>query len=231
MNDDFYVLIRKKPEDTKIDPVIPKENVIEIEPDKESHKKKLPKYKKSSWKHALLKRMKKWREDSNVEDFHFTKLENIIICFGKKKSTVTTSYSRFGIHMLKSIYKKHRDDAYILINATDQMYMKMDIMSYLKLMTIVKIGIDFTLEGSYDGLEKVDILHSDIIIDNINELCRFINYHRQAIEGVHQLQCECCGFMEYDYRFRMMVWKTDNTVEVYKGDMNDFMTKYGLFPF
>ena len=195
----FEILVRKnKTEPAKTEE--PKEE----KPHKEK-KHKLPKFKKGSWKQILLKRLKHYKSFRNVEDFHFIKMENLLICFGKKKSAVSASSIRFNLKKLKEIEKKY-PEAYIMINSGDCMYMKISISSYLKLMKIKRMAFNMSLWTEWDGDESYELYNREFVIDNINDLCAFINFHRQAIEGIYRLQCICCGFSTFD--FSKTRWRT-----------------------
>ena len=198
--------------------------------DKPKKSKKKPKFKKGTWKHWLWKKLKSWKSGKSVEDFHFTRLENLIIYNdGKPKVKIFSSqYSLDKIRKYQDTYK----DAYLLINSTDQMYTRISLKSYLKLMEVDKIAINFRLRARYDcDVEVADVYELDEVIDSINELCRFINYHRQAINGVYEIQSQCCGYTDYEFKFKILVMKRDGSTETYKSDMNDFMKAYGLYQF
>lgn len=193
-------------------------------------KAKKPHFKKGSWKHWLYKLAMKWKPSRFVEDFHFTKLENVLIAQSSDPEVMLFK-KRVDKHTLKEI-SRLADDCYILINATSHMFMKISIASYKKLMKIDKIAINFTLQASYDGeCEIQDIYHFEQVIDSINELAKFINYHRQGIEGVYEVQAQCCAYTDYFFKFKILVYKTDGSCDTYKSDMNDFMKDYGLYEF
>lgn len=215
---EFYQLIRKTS--------VP---VPEKEPKKK--KKKSPKFKKGSWKQWLFKKVKDWKSSRYVQDFHFTKLENVIIADGKNPKVLIFK-KRLDKDSLKEIKRKVGDDAFILVNATDRMYMRISLSSYKKLMDIDKVGISFRLRAYYDGEEDVmDICQYERVIDNINDLCKYINYHRQGVEGIYEVQAQCCGYTDFAFQYKILVYKTDGNVETYKGDMNDFMKAYDLYQF
>lgn len=190
-----------------------------------------PKFKKGSWKHYLWKKIKKWKSSKFVEDFHFVKFDNLAVYTKDGKPKIVMSSSRFDLKKLKDLQKKH-GDLYVFVNATERMYMKISLKSYLKLMEIDKIAINFRLEACFDGEVEIDELYeSDTIIDNINELANYINYHRKGIEGVYEIQARCCAYTDYHFKCRILVYKRDGSVETYKSDMNDFMKAYDLYQF
>ena len=185
---------------------------------------------KKKWQKWLWKKLSKWRSGRYVEDFHFVRLDNLVI-YRTDKPKVIVSKSKFDIKKIRSLKKKH-SDLYVLINATDLMYMRVSLKSYIKLMEIDKIAIEFKLRAAFDGeFDVMDVYDNTIILDNINDLARFINQHRCSINGIYELQVNCCGYTDYDYRFHIMVYKRDGSIETYKSDMNDFMEAYGLYQF
>lgn len=199
--------------------------------DKKPKKKKEPKFKKGGWKYWLNKKLRDWRSSKYVDHFHFEKRENILIAC-RKDPEVMFFNKRIGKSTLKEL--KHlvdKDDVFVLIDAYDKTYLQFSIKSYLKLMEIDKMIINFHLEADNDGVEIVDVYENETVIDNINDLANFINFHRQGIEGVYAIQANCTCYTMYNFRFRIVVRKVDGSVETYKGDMNDFMKAYDIWPF
>ena len=219
-DDGYYVLQRKEN---------PTEQTKDKEPKKEK-KAKLPKYKKGTWKHSLLKRLKKMFIPVAVEDFHFTRAENILVSFGKKRSVVLASKTAFQRSKIKSMLKD-AEDTTVFIYASDDMYLRIPGKSYLKLCEIDRMIIDFSFCARMDYGEEIEIDHRTYSIAHIGDLADFIIQHRAGINGVYELEASCYGFEHPRYDIHAMVMKTDGEVETYKGDLNTFMDKYGLLPF
>lgn len=220
-NNDFYRLI-------------PKLRLPDPPDGHEKHKRKKkkdpPKFKKGGWKHWLYKKLKNWHSSKFVDAFHFEKRENILIACRNDPEVLFFS-ERIGRGTIKELTKLVGKDAFVLIDAYDKTYLEFSIKSYLKLMKIDKMIISFRLRANNDGVEIVDVYEREEVIDNINDLARFINYHRQGIEGVYEIQSNCCCYTDYEFRMRIVVMKTDGSCETYKGDMNDFMKAYDIYPF
>lgn len=216
-DDGFFTLIPKKKK----------------EPDKKPKKEKkvkAPKFKKGGWKHWFYKKLKNWKSSKFITDFHFEKRENILIACGNDPE-VTFFNLRINKSTLKEIQSLSKKDAFVLVDAYDQTYLKFSIESYLKLMKIDKMIISFRLRANNDGVEIVDVFEREDVIDNINDLAAYINHHRQGIEGVYEIQSNCCCYTDYDFIVKIVVMKHDGSVETYKGDMNDFMKAYGIYQF
>lgn len=212
---EFFTLIPKKP----------------AKPEKKKKEVKPPKFKKGGWKHWLYKKLKNWKSSRFVDEFHFEKRKNILIAH-QRDPEVMFFNKKISKSTLKKLQKlAGKDGVYILVDAYDKMYMRFSVESYLKLMKIDKMIINFHLCADNDGVETVDITEREEYITNINDLAAYINYHRQAIEGVYEIQANCSCYTSYDFKFKIVVMKTDGSVETYKGDMNDFMKAYGIYPF
>jgi len=194
---------------------------------KKEKKTKLPKFSKGSWKHAALACLKHAFVGKDTEDFHFVRNENLVVCLDPKKTKVIPFRTRFDFTKLKTLGRNY-SKAFVLINAADGTYLRMGVKSYTKLAGIDRIYIKFKLLASYDDDTTLEVYRSEKTITNINELAYYIIHHQHCIDGVYDVQAECYGFADYAFKFKIMVWKSDNTVETYKGDMNDFMEKYGL---
>lgn len=193
-------------------------------------KVKSPKFKKGTWRHWLYKKLRDWKSSKFAADFHFEKRENILIAC-KKDPEVVFFNRKLDKGTLKELKKLVGNDAFVLVDSYDKTFMQIPIESYLKLMTIEKMIISFRLRANNDDVEIVDVYEREDVIDNINDLAHFINYHRQGIEGVYEIQSNCCCFTTYDFIFKIVVMKVNGEVETYKGDMNDFMKAYGLHQF
>ena len=206
---------------------------VETKEIKKPKKKKAPKFKKGSWKQWLYKRLSKHKIGKHICDFFDTRLWNFV--HDKKGIPEVINFNcfneEFNINDITYMKKKHKD-VYVYINAGNMMYMKMPISSFYKLLQIKSIIIDFTLISSWDGCTDDEIYHREHIIESVNDLCHFINFHRMGIEGIYDLQMDYCqAYNELKFNFKILVQKKNGDVESYKGDMNDFMKEYGLYQF
>lgn len=219
--DGFLVLIPKKVKEDKV-PQKPKKE----KPEKQ-HKNP---FKKGSWKSYMYKRLKKWRSSKLSPDFHFVKLENIILMTDGETPKVSLFNRRLTKGKLEKLKTKHPECA-VLINCGCNTYLKISLKSYLKLIEIDKICISVAITALDDGFnERFDFYDNEQVITNINDLMNFINYHRQCIEGIYEIQANVCSFTDVDFKFKIVVLKRNGKAEVYKGDMNDFMAAYSITP-
>lgn len=218
--DGFLKLIRK----TKPEPA-------EKPKDKPKDKEKKNPFKKGSWKHAMLKALLKWKSPKSIEDFHFTKMENLLVSTDDKKR-----YKRFSTRLTKEkldqFSVKHKK-AMVLINAGDGVYLQITLKCYLALMDIKRLKVSIDLKGQEDAAgesEWFDIFTDELVIDSINELMSFINYYRKLVDGIMTVQAHCCWYTYVKYKIHTVVLKQDGTAEAYKGDFNDFLNAYHFTP-
>lgn len=199
---------------------------------KKSNKKttEKPKFKKGSWKHVLWKKIQKFKSSRFVEEFHFVKMTNYLVYKNSKNDYKMEEFST-RIKKSKIAKLKQSSDAWVLINSHDLEFVKVSLKSYLKLMKIDKIAIEYKLTGTYDDVDQCDIFETMCMIDNVNDLFRFIKQHRAGINGVYEMQSYCCEYMSFVFSFKMVVQMRDGQVKTYKSDMNDFMKDYGLYLF
>ena len=224
-NDGFFKLIRKVP----VQQEDKDKKKKKAKKDKKPKEKPLPKYKKGTWKRELLGRIKRMFVSPSVEDFHFTKSENLLISFAKKDSVVMASRSRFKKNRIKELLKSS-DDTTVLIHATDDIYIRMPAKTYLKLCEVDRIAIDVHFFARMDYDEIIELDQREYNITHIGELADFIVQHRAGINGVYDMEAKCYGFQYPRYKIKTMVLRTDREVETYK-DINDFMEAYGLLEF
>lgn len=217
----FYTLIKRTPEDKKR---------VEKE-DKRKAKLKNQKgnpYKKGGWKHELFKRLKKRKIDSRkIQDFHFLKAENYLISpNGEKLKPFNTRMSR---SKLEKFSEKHKDAVILIQTGHGGIYTKIPVNTYLRLATIEKMSIRYSMEASYDGDEDSYTV-CDIVddISSIGELMHFINYYRQLVDGVMEIQAACCSYSVFDYKVKTMVIFEDDSSMAFKGDFNEVL-KYFEF--
>lgn len=231
--DGFYVLIPHKEPGYLNKLIASRSKPKEVQKDSnENNKKKKVKFKKGTWKHSMLKLLRKWKPSRFITEFHQTKLENLVI-YGDGKLRADRFTGPFDASALKSIRKKN-PTSFVLINTGTDAYIKIPIKSYIRLANVDKIGINFTLSCWYDDgyaeedEDRYDIGHDERVIDSINELLLYVEHIRHMVDGVYEMQALYCGYSRCDFRFKIMVYKKDGTVETYKSDMNDFLEDYDL---
>ena len=231
--DGFYVLIPHKEPGYLNKLIASRSKPKEVQNDSnENNKKKKVKFKKGTWKHSMLKLLRKWKPSRFITEFHQTKLENLVI-YGDGKLRADRFTGPFDASALKSIRKKN-PTSFVLINTGTDAYIKIPIKSYIRLMNVDKIGINFTLSCGYDeedmedDEDRYDIVHDERVIDSINELLLYVEHIRHMVDGIYELQALCCGYNRYDFQFKIMVYNKNGTVETYKSDMNDFLEDYDL---
>lgn len=224
--DGFQVLIRKSPADkAKAEKKALKE--------KEKKERKLFKnpFKKGSWKFDFFKRAKNYRTSANVQDFHFTKCDNLVVYRRDDPKTII-SKSRFNLKELEKIADKY-SDSFVLVNAYLNTFLKISVKSYLKLMKVKKIVIEYVVQVQEDGYEEYgfeDFYEATQVIDNINELMSFINYYRNLIHGVGEVQARVCNYTWVNFKVKTLIIKQDGDTKTFKGDFNEVMEYLGIKP-
>ena len=201
------------------------------EPEKEKKSKKNAKnpFKKGSWKHAMLKVLKKWKSSKYIVGFHFVKTENLLV-YRNDKAKIKISNVPFSKEKLLKINEKY-DDAYVLINASEGVFIRISIPCYLKFSEVDKIQINVDIKGQEDGDDEWFDMYTDTMtIDNINQLMDFINYYRQMVKGCMEVQAHCCWYTYVKYKVKTVILKQDGTAEAYKGDFNEFLAEYEFDP-
>lgn len=231
--DGFYVLIPHKEPGYLNKLIASRSKPKEVQNDSnENNKKKKVKFKKGTWKHSMLKLLRKWKPSRFITEFHQTKLENLVI-YGDGKLRADRFTGPFDASALKSIRKKN-PTSFVLINTGTDAYIKIPIKSYIRLANVDKIGINFTLSFWYDDgyaeedEDRYDIGHDERVIDSINELLLYVEHIRHMVDGIYEMQALYCGYSRCDFRFKIMVYNKDGTVKTYKSDMNDFLEDYDL---
>ena len=98
-------------------------------------------------------------------------------------------------------------------------------------MEIDRIAISVTLRCSDDaGEEEFDAYDDEQVFDNINSFLSWVNYYRQLVYGVCEIQSHMCGFMYTRYKAKTLIRKIDGTFETYKGDFNEVLKAYDITP-
>ena len=233
----FRVLIRKNarelPTPHKSEYQLPLSDVSEKEKKKTKAKWKKFKwdnpFKKKSWKFALYKYASMLKPSKNTVDFHFTKLENIIVYRPDKPKAILQKgpLSKKDMEMLLDAYP----DCYILINSYDNLYTKISLKTYRALCDVHNITVSMSLNVYADGEDEsfgvYNTMHS---FSNINELMSWIIYLRKLIDGVGEVQTLCCNYDYFEFDIRTIVVYEDGSTDTFKGDFNEFMEHFHLVP-
>lgn len=185
-------------------------------------------FKMGSRRWCLFKMIKKHKPMSRYSQFH--NIDQISYFMARKKDKIFRAIG-FKKPLLKRSEITMCKDDFLMINIGNSTYAKLSVKSYKLLSEIEKMVINYRLIAIDDSGEKYEVYSKNIIIDSINDLLNWINYYRQLIDGVGEIQADCCSFTYYKYRVSSVVFKTDDRIESYKGDFNDFMKKYDLLPF
>ena len=169
------------------------------------------------------------KPSKNTVDFHFTKLENIIVYRPDKPKAILQKgpLSKKDMEMLLDAYP----DCYILINSYDNLYTKISLKTYRALCDVHNITVSMSLNVYADGEDEsfgvYNTMHS---FSNINELMSWIIYLRKLIDGVGEVQTLCCNYDYFEFDIRTIVVYEDGSTDAFKGDFNEFMEHFHLVP-
>ncbi len=187
-------------------------------------------FKKGSWKSWLWKNLRKYNPGRWIRNFHNINCQNFIIWRETEDSDYQVMAS--NVKLPKSFVGelKSSDRSHIMISVGDQMYASITPKAYNRLLKVEKIAIYFTMDAHFDGDdENVSILDEYHTIDNINDLLSYLNYRRQGVYGVYELQAKCSGYTDYFYNYKILVYFRNGTCKSYKGDMNEFLKDFDLY--
>ena len=176
------------------------------------HKKK-----KKSWQARGIKLVKRAPMPNHIKKFHNTRLANYKI---EEDSEV----------VFKSDKSKTKPSAknYIMISLGDNIYHRLTIKKYHKLLKLSKILIQFTFLAKDDYSDKAEIIsETSTMIYSINDLLRFVLWERMRIDAVYEVQAKASIFTDYDFKYRIFVLLTDGATKSYK-DINKFLSDYDL---
>lgn len=230
--DGFHLLVRKNgTTDHKKSTVTRPIMKTTINPEKKTVQTKIKNpFKKGSWKSQFWKNLRKYTIGRWISHFHNVNFQNYTIYRKEEDGDYEVTAHHNGLPKSFVQDLKHYDRAYIMIAVGDQMYSRISAKAYKKLMKVEKIAIHFILEALFDGEdEKVTLVEDYNTIDNINDLLSYLNYRRQGVYGVYELQARCCGYTDYFYNFKVLVSFRDGTCKTYKGDMNEFLKDFDLY--
>lgn len=234
--DGFYILRRRE---QRVEPDNQAQTMfaqLEESTAPKKQKPKKPKLKKR-WMKDLYHKLKDWRPMRQFKSFSESRLFNFTLhvpdggCF--------ESDVRFSIPKRRFVKRyKSSANAMHFIDCGDGMFMKISTEAYLKLLKIDRMILRFTLTGMYDSVVPItedvdcaDLFDHEYVFTHMGELCSFINYHRQLINGIYDIQSACFGFTDYWFDFHIVVKMQDGSVKTYHSNMNDFMKDFGLLPF
>ncbi len=193
---------------------------------KDDKKQSLNPFKKGSWKHFMYKKCKKHKTSKYVIAFHVNKLENFIIS-RKNKLKVKIFKRLLDMDALEKI----GDDSFVLINSRNNMYTKLSMKCYLKLIKIKKISILYQIYGQYDINDKgVELVNELSVIDNINDLMCDINYYRQIESAIHSGEYWSKEFAYVKTKTRIMVlMDNEDDVKIFNS-LNSFLDSFHFIP-
>lgn len=199
--------------------------------EKVSQKKKSGKpFKKGSWKRKLYDYVTEHKfVHSAIKLFHLTKHENIIFMKSEKDMKVGTFFTRISDKKLAKLAKKY-PDGFVLINNMNRQYTRLPFESYKKLAKVQSIGIEYTvlvMEDGDDGYQKMYDARNHIV--SINELCREIQYYRNLVDGIIDIQCYACWYSVFKVDFKILVLDQNGDTHTYK-DINKFLDDYMIHP-
>ncbi|MCM1230281.1 MAG: hypothetical protein NC489_09110 [Ruminococcus flavefaciens] len=189
---------------------------------------------KKGWKRQLWKNLREHMSGRYIRFFHNINFRNFIVYRKSedgdwKVDVRNTHLSKKEVGMLKDA-----DQANILIGVGDRMYANISAKAYKKLQKVSKIAIQFKLDAWYDGDpidEPMTVMEDYSTIDNINDLLSYINYHRQCVYGIYEIQAKCCGYTDFAHQFKILVTFQNGDCKTYKGDMNEFLKDFDLYQF
>ena len=199
-------------------------------PEKTSKKEKNPKkpFKKGSWKNWLLKKLRKFKSPSSVKSFHCSKVKNYVI-YQSKKLKVSEFHVPLDDDMITSL--KEKDECMVLIRGENHTFFEISLKAYQKLCNVDRMIVNYQLIGIEDDDDsKVILMENTRVITSINDLMSFINYYRQLVDGVMEVQSNCFGFTQYAYKVKTVVINKDGIPKAFKGDLNEVLEYFHIKP-
>lgn len=193
---------------------------VPIEVKKENEKKPKVTFKKGSHKYEMYKTLKKLKIRKSVTKFHEKRLMNLAVGTAQKDSC-----KEFNTPISPSINTKK---SYVMINCADNIFLRVDIASYLKLKKLRKVIIETKWCVRDDGADEYDTIYSDRrTFDTINGLLRAMTEERIRCDCVYETQIKSCGFSLYDFRYKIMTLSKTGEYKFYK-NINKFCLDYGI---
>ena len=199
--------------------------------EKVSKKKKAVKpFKKGSWKQKLYDYVTEHKfVHSAIKLFHLTKHENIIYMKSEHDMKVRTFSTRVSDKKLDKLSKKY-PEGFVLINNMNRQYTRLSFDSYRKLAKVQSIAIEYTVLVMEDGDDEHQKMYdARNHITSINELCREIQYYRNLVDGIIDIQCYACWYSIFKIDFKILVLDQNGDMYTYK-DINKFLDAYKIHP-
>ena len=200
-------------------------NPVTVKPEKPQDPKKP--FKKGSWKNWLLKKLRKFKAPNQVKGFHFTKLTNYVI-YQAKKLKITSFHAQLDSDTISTL--KTKEDCTVLIRGENRTFFELSLKAYQKLCNVDRMIVSYQLIGIEDDDSRSTLMENTRIITSINELMNFINYYRQLVDGVMEVQSNCFGFTRYTYKVKTVVVNRDGIPRAFKGDFNEVLEFFHIKP-
>ena len=181
---------------------------------------------KKSWEKYFKSLISKIVIPKYVKHFHNTKHDCIYLKPEDHKITGIKK-PRLGI---RKIYERfnNSEDVMVLVPSGVDTYTKLSLESYHMLSTLSVVHLTYTLRILYDGNDEYDELYTyPVTIYNIESLLQEIQYYRNLVHGIGELQAMVNCYDLMDITFRIVIKFNDGTYCSYK-DINDFMKDYEL---
>lgn len=193
----------------------------------EKSKKTKVKFKKGSMKAWLYKKIQKYAFSKAIEHFHNTRCENITIYTKSGKSKIIRHNERLDKATITRLTEKY-PDATVLIDAGDRFYERIPFATYLKLIKIKRVAVNFELTDLPDGEEEYStIMEYMTMLDSINDVIRFHITERTRCDTIHDIYVKDYWYSLFEMKYRVMVELKNGEIEYYKY-INDFFQAYGL---
>lgn len=196
-------------------------NSTPVDTKPENEKKPKVTFKKGTHKYEMYKALKKLKIRKSVTKFHEKRLMNLAINTAQKDSCkeFNTPINPSDINTKKS---------YVMINCADNIYLRVDIASYLKMKKLRKVIIETKWCVRDDGAADYETIYSDRrTFDTINGLLRAMTEERIRCDCIYETQIKSCGFSLYDFRYKIMAVTKSGEYKFYK-NINKFCLAYGI---
>lgn len=181
---------------------------------------------KKSWERYFKSLIMKIVIPKYVKQFHNMKHECIYIKPDGNKITGIKK-PRLSIGKLCERFD-NSEDVIVLIPSGTNTYTKLSLASYHMLSTLSVVHLTYTLRVLYDGTDDYEELYTyPVTIYNIESLLQEIQYYRNLVHGIGELQAMVNNYDMMDIVFRIVIKFNDGTYCSYK-DINDFMKDYEL---
>lgn len=199
-----------------------KYNSEEKVPEPQLRRKKL----KKSWEKYFKSLIAKIVVPKYVKQFHNMKQDCIYIKSEDQKVTGIKK-PRLGISKLYERFKNPKDVSIFVPSGTNT-YTKLSLESYHKLSNLSVVHLTYTMRVLYDCTDDYEELYTyPVTIYDIESLLEEIQYYRNLIDGIGELQAMVNNYDLMDIVFRIVIKFKDGTYCSYK-NINEFMKDYDL---